>query len=185
MWMPEDWEDRSRSPLTPQERDMIIMNEETKRSKIETELEKIPVDQRRNLMVYMKCSNNPYVKQEIEVRVFRRNEIMNEKGFQYFRPETMMYPKVWLDFNHDPFYPTCVDCHNIIRSYYGILNRLCKSCEVKKIYLTVPYKDKDEAKKYGCKWDPTISKWYVNNTNLQRDVILTKWKKAILASSTS
>ena len=34
------------------------------------------------------------------------------------------------------------------------------SCQYTKIYLNVPYKDKENAKKHGCKWDPKKKKWY-------------------------
>lgn len=34
------------------------------------------------------------------------------------------------------------------------------SCPYTKIYLNVPYKYKEDAKKYGCKWDPKKKKWY-------------------------
>lgn len=34
------------------------------------------------------------------------------------------------------------------------------SCPYAKIYLNVPYKDKENAKKHGCKWDPKKKKWY-------------------------
>jgi len=33
-------------------------------------------------------------------------------------------------------------------------------CPYTKIYLNVPYKDKDDAKKHGAKWDPKKKKWY-------------------------
>ena len=31
----------------------------------------------------------------------------------------------------------------------------------RKIYLTVPYKEKDEAKKLGARWDPDSKLWYI------------------------
>ena len=31
----------------------------------------------------------------------------------------------------------------------------------KRIYLSVPYKQKDEAKKLGARWDPIVKKWYI------------------------
>lgn len=29
-----------------------------------------------------------------------------------------------------------------------------------RVYLDVPFCDKDEAKELGCRWDPDIKKWY-------------------------
>lgn len=30
-----------------------------------------------------------------------------------------------------------------------------------RVNLNVPFKEKDEAKKLGAKWDPQIKKWYI------------------------
>lgn len=43
-----------------------------------------------------------------------------------------------------------------------------------RINLDVPYREKDEAKKLGAKWDPKIKKWYVPS-NIRID----KFKKWI------
>ncbi len=49
--------------------------------------------------------------------------------------------------------------------------------KVKKIYLKLPYEEKEEGKKLGAKWDPKKKKWYVtsniNKTNLE--IILSRW----------
>lgn len=29
------------------------------------------------------------------------------------------------------------------------------------LYLEVPFKEKDEAKRLGARWDPNMKKWYV------------------------
>jgi hypothetical protein len=34
-----------------------------------------------------------------------------------------------------------------------------------KIYLTVPYKDKEKAKYYGAEWDAGKKKWYCEDYN--------------------
>ena len=39
-----------------------------------------------------------------------------------------------------------------------------------KIYLNVPFENKDFAKEYGAKWDIHKKKWYYNN-NLSKDNI--------------
>ena len=33
--------------------------------------------------------------------------------------------------------------------------------EVQRVYLNVPYEEKEEAKKLGAKWDVSKKKWYV------------------------
>lgn len=35
-----------------------------------------------------------------------------------------------------------------------------------KIILSVPYDDREEAKKYGCRWDPELKKWYCLDLDL-------------------
>ncbi len=42
-----------------------------------------------------------------------------------------------------------------------------------KIYLSLPFKEKDEAKKFGAKWDPAVKKWYITE-NINTDNF-TKW----------
>ena len=42
--------------------------------------------------------------------------------------------------------------------------------KLKKIYLKVKYEQKDEAKSYGAKWDPSKKKWYYVNTLPQEKI---------------
>lgn len=49
-----------------------------------------------------------------------------------------------------------------------------------KIYLDVPYAQKDEAKSLGARWDPSKKKWYVPG-NLDISVFK-KWNKATSAA---
>lgn len=41
-----------------------------------------------------------------------------------------------------------------------------------KVYLSVPYKEKDDAKKLGAKWDPSVKKWYAPNSESS---LLDRW----------
>lgn len=43
-----------------------------------------------------------------------------------------------------------------------------------KLYLNVPYNEKEEAKALGAKWDPEVKKWYVS-TNPSHYVRFAKW----------
>ena len=44
-----------------------------------------------------------------------------------------------------------------------------------KIYLNVPYDEKDEAKKLGTKWDKNKKKWFIFNVNKYKTEIIEKW----------
>lgn len=48
-----------------------------------------------------------------------------------------------------------------------------------KIYLQVAYKDKEDAKKLGAKWDIDIKQWYVFEDNENLDELISKFTKEI------
>jgi hypothetical protein len=46
-----------------------------------------------------------------------------------------------------------------------------------RVYFYIPFKDKDEAKKLGCRWDPNNKKWYCidsdkNKSNISKCIQL-------------
>lgn len=45
----------------------------------------------------------------------------------------------------------------------------------KEIYLNVPYKDKDEAKQLGAKWDSSKKKWYIKDSNHHKNMMMGRW----------
>lgn len=45
----------------------------------------------------------------------------------------------------------------------------------KRIYLNVPYKDKDDVKELNGKWDKNKKKWYILETNENKDSLLNKF----------
>ena len=50
--------------------------------------------------------------------------------------------------------------------------------KAKKCYLKVKYEDKEEAKSYGAKWDPSKKKWYYMSTlNKDKIELLQKFSK--------
>jgi len=52
-----------------------------------------------------------------------------------------------------------------------------------KIYLDVPYAQKDEAKSLGARWDPSTKKWYApGNLDI---TVFKKWNKATSAIKTN
>ena len=46
-----------------------------------------------------------------------------------------------------------------------------------KVFLTVPYKDKDEAKRMGAKWCQEQKKWYTTEKSRDCNELLKRWKK--------
>ena len=48
----------------------------------------------------------------------------------------------------------------------------------KKIYINLPYNEKEEGKKLGACWDPRKKKWYILPTlsEMKKNIILTRWK---------
>ena len=44
-----------------------------------------------------------------------------------------------------------------------------------KIYLNVPYNEKNDAKKLGIKWDKNKKKWFIFNDNKYKTEIIEKW----------
>ena len=54
-----------------------------------------------------------------------------------------------------------------------------KSCPYqeikKKIYLNVPYDEKDEAKKMGAKWDKSKKRWYITPKNKYKVQMMGRW----------
>lgn len=49
----------------------------------------------------------------------------------------------------------------------------------KKLYLHVPYAQKDEAKALGARWDPKKKKWYIPNQCPHQDALLARWSREI------
>ena len=47
----------------------------------------------------------------------------------------------------------------------------------KKIYLSVPIQEKDDAKKLGARWDFRRKKWYISETHKNSSKLIQKWKK--------
>ena len=45
----------------------------------------------------------------------------------------------------------------------------------KKIYLNVPYDEKDEAKKMGARWDKSKKRWYIEPNNRYKLQMMGRW----------
>ena len=46
----------------------------------------------------------------------------------------------------------------------------------KKIYLNLPYNEKEEGKKLGTKWDPKNKKWYIMSDTKNKESIINRWE---------
>ena len=44
-----------------------------------------------------------------------------------------------------------------------------------KIYLNVPYEEKDEAKKMGAKWDTKKKRWFIDHKNRYKVQMMGRW----------
>ena len=51
------------------------------------------------------------------------------------------------------------------------------SCPYQKIYLKVPFKEKENAKSLGARWDPKEKKWYIKSTSENKDAIMSIFNK--------
>ncbi len=82
--------------------------------------------------------------------------------------------------NFDNQFTVCLKCNKIEKKEIAQTNiniKICKSCDIdeySRIYLDVPFSDKNEIKKLGGKFDYLYKKWYLTDTN---NYILSKWKR--------
>lgn len=176
--------DRSLSPLASDEQILIFeKNQINKRRIIEEELQKIPDNERNNLTILMKCLYSNYVEQLIYVKLVKNNEkydmlnklnndleTFQEKFEEYStKVDASVYPEIWKSFDYTPFinYNGSTNINNYKQS---------NKSNVNKIYLFVPFSEKENAKKLDAKWDNYKKKWYIFNNNKNKDLILQKWK---------
>jgi len=76
----------------------------------------------------------------------------------------------------------CIEC-NVEKPEWHLDCRkgLCLNCYMEifekgnKIYLDVPYNDKEEAKQYGCRWNPNKKKWFYYQKNKNKEYITNRW----------
>ena len=177
--------DRCSSPCaTDEERLMFIKNQVKKRKIIEEELQKIPENEKNNLIILMKCLNSDYVEQIIEVKIInedKKYEILkilnNNKNSALFREfdeylpytDASVYPEIWKNFNYTPFIK-----HNSQSNTNNVYKKL--NNHQNKIYLLVPFREKEDAKRLNAKWDNNLKKWYILDNNSNKDLILQKWQ---------
>jgi ribonuclease HI len=87
-----------------------------------------------------------------------------------------------IDFTHIRAHTGLTDKHSIGNEHADRLANLSigvESCPYQriksKIYLNVPYDEKDEAKKMGAKWDKSKKRWYITPKNNFKVQIMGRW----------
>jgi hypothetical protein len=90
------------------------------------------------------------------------------------------------DYNKNSEYINCPICNSrntpLCVMETNIYNNICKSCDVDlyssgKIYLSVSFKEKDEAKKLGANWDNQYKRWFIHKNHLNVVLVLQKYKQ--------
>ena len=86
---------------------------------------------------------------------------------------------------HNTEYVNCERCNSIdtplcVMETNRVNINICKQCDIElcvgeKMYLSVPFSEKDEIKKLGANWDTKYKKWFINKNHKNIDVILQKW----------
>jgi ribonuclease HI len=87
-----------------------------------------------------------------------------------------------VDFIHVAAHTGLTDKHSIGNDHADRLANLAigiESCPYQriksKIYLNVPYDEKDEAKKMGAKWDKSKKRWYITPKNKFKVQMMGRW----------
>jgi ribonuclease HI len=67
--------------------------------------------------------------------------------------------------------------YNNATEYYLSLNKKQQRLRAKekRIYLNVPYNEKDEAKKLGAKWESAKKSWYILDNNKNKELMMGRW----------
>jgi len=67
--------------------------------------------------------------------------------------------------------------YNNATEYYLSLNKQQQrnKAKEKRIYLNVPYNEKDEAKKLGAKWESAKKSWYILDNNKNKQLMMGRW----------
>ena len=50
-----------------------------------------------------------------------------------------------------------------------------RSPDPSRVYLTVPYAEKDEAKRHGARWDPERKRWWIDRSKIADQPGIHRW----------
>ena len=90
---------------------------------------------------------------------------------------TLFKPLTNVSFKHINSHTGKTDTHSIGNSKADELANLAIGISQKesKIYLNVPFKEKDQVKKFGARWDLQNKKWYIFSNNPHKNTHLSKY----------
>ena len=167
---------RPRSPPWDDEKIAIYRkNKMLFRTRVEDELNKIHPENRRNLLCLIKEENSDLCdKYNVDVIIKKHNDsCVIEQGYSRTNIVWKGDFDEWIGFDFAPFKRICKECDkNPSRTF---LDDMCEQCTEKPIYLNVPYREKDDAKKLGARWDPVCRKWYIKNKCCTKEEAIKKW----------
>jgi len=97
-------------------------------------------------------------------------------------PEPIILKCIRQRFCHDCAKIPCSQCKKLLTKWTYLGRSTCVDCHVhdkyikpERIYLNVPFSEKDEVKRYGGRWDGIDRKWYIMNDNKQSELIISRW----------
>lgn len=180
-------DERQSSPCATEEQIKTMNNNERElRRVMEKELGKFTSTDQLWLIAYVYREPSNYVEQTIRVVILDRNNIGGfkpETNFSEWYPSLCTDKVIWEDFNFFPFISPderCRLCRNFAkwphRFHKDNSIDTCSTCANEKIYLRVPYAEKDDAKCMGARWDPDVKKWFMLRNCKKFDEILEKWR---------
>jgi hypothetical protein len=105
------------------------------------------------------CKGNGECFEQIYYNTYKKNECNFGCELEYCLECNTEHPKWYLDCRKG----LCLNCYMEI------------SEKGNKIYLDVPYNDKEEAKQYGCRWNPNKKKWFYYEKNKNKEYITNRW----------
>lgn len=145
---------------------------------------------RENIRYILKSFNQEYYEKHLEHAQVKAYNKVNPHTYTYKElyeiTDELLYKEILSWYNSDGFdinrIPVNIDCliHHIIfenlilrgvsrekinKRYYGekdVINKMWDRVNTR-IYLNVPFRDKDYAKRLGAKWDADKKKWYAPN----------------------
>ena len=90
-------------------------------------------------------------------------------------------------YNKNSEYINCPICNSrntplSVMATTNIYKNICKSCDIElynsgKIYLSVSFREKDEAKKLGANWDNQYKRWFIHKNHVNVVSVLQKYKQ--------
>ena len=74
----------------------------------------------------------------------------------------------------------CNSFEELIIMATNVHTNMCKQCDIecfKNIYLSVSFREKEQVKQLGAKWDIKYKKWFIMGDNINKDYLLQKFRE--------